>query len=69
MIGLLIYFMIGSIIAFIQICDADESHEKGIMDDEEYLFLMDRKPFAFSAITMFWLPSIIDNSWRKKHGR
>lgn len=66
-IGLLIYFVIGALIASSQIRKADKLHEKGIMDDAEYLIHRYRKPYVFSYITMFWLPAIMQNFRRKNH--
>lgn len=60
MIGLLIYLMIGAIIACLQILSADRLYEEGYMDDEQYIIHKYFKPKAFSIITLFWLPSIVE---------
>ena len=69
--GLMIYFMIGAILAFVQISDADELHKKGLIDDESYIIMRYKKPLAFSTITMFWLPTVLYEmvdftAWRKR---
>lgn len=66
MIGLSIYLLIGAIIAYNDIKSADKWYENGDIDYESYLFFKYRKPLAFSAITLFWLPAIIWESKSKK---